>query len=291
MASKSLSIWYPRYVGDYQRKTSHLSLLQHGAYSALLDHYYATGKPLPANASVLHRVCRAFAPDEQAAVQAILDEFFTLEADGYHNSKADEELLKRSNISEKRKLAAIIKHKKKGASAHANAPASAYTSTAILDTDTNVSVRKPRRTRIAKDWQPTPDDYQHARSAGLDHSEIAADLAQFIEYWSSDEPRNPAKANWSRTYRNHITDYAPRVIGRRASGNKPFGNGRGGNGLAAYLRKTLVEEPLSARSEMQGFGSFGDSGACVCGGPEAGTGNGGTVIDADEWKRVEEVAD
>lgn len=131
------SIWWPRYVGDYQRKTAHLSLIEHGAYSLLLDHYYSTAKPLPANASVLHRVCRAFAPDEQAAVQAVLAQFFTLERDGYHNKKADKELLKRGEISKKRQNAALIRHNKDDALAPANAPANAYTTTTTTTTTDN----------------------------------------------------------------------------------------------------------------------------------------------------------
>ncbi len=109
MSPNSLSIWYPRYVGDYQRKTSHLSLIEHGAYSILLDHYYSTGKPLPANVEHLHRICRAFADDERDAVASVLSQFFALQPDGYHNSKADEELIRRSEISKKRQLAAVGK--------------------------------------------------------------------------------------------------------------------------------------------------------------------------------------
>jgi uncharacterized protein YdaU (DUF1376 family) len=102
MAVMGNDIWYSRYTRDYQSKTPHLSMIEHGAYTLLLDHYYTTSQPLPASASVLHRVCRAFAHEEQAAVQSVLQQFFTLEADGYHNSKADKELLKRCEISEKR---------------------------------------------------------------------------------------------------------------------------------------------------------------------------------------------
>lgn len=129
MSAKSNSLWWPRYVGDYQRKTAHLSLVEHGVYALLLDHYYSTGSPLPANAPVLQRVCRAFAPEEQAAVQSVVDQFFTLEDDGYHNAKADEELSKRCSISEKRAKAAAEKHKKAAANAGANAGANARTTT------------------------------------------------------------------------------------------------------------------------------------------------------------------
>jgi hypothetical protein len=68
--------WYPRYVGDYMSKTQDLSLMEHGAYTVLMDYYYSTNQPLPANAQQLHRICRAFAKDEQDALQSVLDKFF-----------------------------------------------------------------------------------------------------------------------------------------------------------------------------------------------------------------------
>jgi uncharacterized protein YdaU (DUF1376 family) len=91
--------------GAYDRKTAHLTLAEDGAYRRLLSHYYQNRKPLPANAELLLRVCRAFAEHEKAAVAAVLAEFFTLEADGYHNRRCDEELSKLSQVSEKRRVA------------------------------------------------------------------------------------------------------------------------------------------------------------------------------------------
>lgn len=125
--------WYPRYYGDYMRDTGHLSLAEDGAYGRLLDHYYATGKPLPANAEQVHRICRAVAPAEQDAVKVVLAGFFTLESDGYHNHRADREISKLHTISDLRRDAAHKMHAKhtgkKDAQADANAGASAATST------------------------------------------------------------------------------------------------------------------------------------------------------------------
>jgi len=104
--------WYPHFMSDYESDTTHLSLMEHGAYRLLLDHYYKKRQPLPANASVLHRVCRAFASDEQAAVQAVLDEFFELREDGYHQKRADKEIDKANEISVKRTAAANVRHSK-----------------------------------------------------------------------------------------------------------------------------------------------------------------------------------
>jgi uncharacterized protein YdaU (DUF1376 family) len=97
--------WYPRYTGDYARKTKHLTMLEHGAYTLLLDYYYATAKPLqcfsiatsnaPSNADLLpdhsriYRICGAITRAEQEAVDNILEMFFEIEAgQGYVNKRA-----------------------------------------------------------------------------------------------------------------------------------------------------------------------------------------------------------
>src|SRR5665213_615444 len=94
-----------------------------------MDHYYATGKPLSANALALHRVCKAFAPDEQANMQTVLQEFFTLRPDGYHNDRADKEIFKSLDISEKRRFAQAEREKKRLANAGALAPTTTTTTT------------------------------------------------------------------------------------------------------------------------------------------------------------------
>lgn len=96
-----MNIWYAHYPGDYGRDTAHLSLVQHGAYRLLLDHYYSTANPLPSDVTALHRICRAFAQTERDAVDVVLAEFFELRADGYHNARADVELARRGKIRER----------------------------------------------------------------------------------------------------------------------------------------------------------------------------------------------
>lgn len=96
-----MNVWYAHYPGDYGRDTAHLSLIQHGAYRLLLDHYYSTAAPLPSDVTALHRICRAFDQAERNAVDSILSEFFELRADGYHNNRADLELARQSEIRER----------------------------------------------------------------------------------------------------------------------------------------------------------------------------------------------
>lgn len=85
--------FYERYCGDYGRDTGHLSLSQHGAYTLMLDHYYATEKPLPADLASLYRICRAMNKAEQDAVRVVAESFFPVGDDGMrHNRRADEEI-------------------------------------------------------------------------------------------------------------------------------------------------------------------------------------------------------
>lgn len=128
-SASSTKIWYPRYPGDYGRKTAHLSLAEHGAYALLMDYCYSNGGTIPANAVQVHRICRAFAEDEQAACMSVLHQFFELREDGWHNERIDEEVLKRGDISKKRQSAAMIRHAKVDASGSANAGAIAHTTT------------------------------------------------------------------------------------------------------------------------------------------------------------------
>jgi len=84
--------YYERHLGDYAKDTAHLSLLEHGAYSLLLDRYYGTEKGIPKDQA--HRVSRARSKEEKQAVDAVLDEFFTLVDGVYVNQRAEEEITK-----------------------------------------------------------------------------------------------------------------------------------------------------------------------------------------------------
>ena len=49
--------YWERHIGDYARDAGHLTMLEHGAYTLLLDRYYSTEQPIPADQA--HRICRA----------------------------------------------------------------------------------------------------------------------------------------------------------------------------------------------------------------------------------------
>jgi hypothetical protein len=68
--------FYKHFVGDYARATGHLSVIEHGAYRLMLDHYYGAGRPLPANRKALYRLIRAETEVERRAVDSICVQFW-----------------------------------------------------------------------------------------------------------------------------------------------------------------------------------------------------------------------
>lgn len=86
--------WYRRWIGDYARDTRRLSLAEHGAYTCLLDHYYATEEPLPKDLRELMRICHAESPIERQAVKRVAEKFFPIKGGARHNKRADVEIAK-----------------------------------------------------------------------------------------------------------------------------------------------------------------------------------------------------
>jgi len=84
--------FWRRWVGDYNAKTAGLSMIQHGAYTLLLDQCYASERPLPLDHAALYRLCRAATRAEREAIDAVLSGYFERMDDGYHNPRADEEI-------------------------------------------------------------------------------------------------------------------------------------------------------------------------------------------------------
>ena len=105
--------FYKRFIGDYARKTGHLSICEHGAYALMLDAHYGTGKPLPPDPSRVFRLIRANTEEEQQAVQTILDQFWELTDEGWVNKRALEEIEKAAIQAEKNLIIALAREAKK----------------------------------------------------------------------------------------------------------------------------------------------------------------------------------
>lgn len=99
------------HLGDWLAGTALLSPTERGVYMDLLVRYYKEERPIMQEEC--KRIARAYAPNEQEAMQYVLQTFFTLDADGYRHKRCDEEIAKAREVSEKRKKSANARWAKK----------------------------------------------------------------------------------------------------------------------------------------------------------------------------------
>ena len=84
--------FYKHHIGDYDQATRHLSFVEDAAYCRLIRKYYADEGPLPKDLKKVQKLIAARTKEEKSAVETVLEEFFTLEEDGWHQKRCDEEL-------------------------------------------------------------------------------------------------------------------------------------------------------------------------------------------------------
>jgi len=102
--------FYPFNIGDYATATAHLEPLEDLAYRRLMDLYYSSESPIPESLEKTARLIRMRTHSDCIAI--VLDEFFTLEDDGYHCDRIDVELFKFHEKSEKASKSAKARWKK-----------------------------------------------------------------------------------------------------------------------------------------------------------------------------------
>jgi len=134
--------WYKRHLGDYAKKTGHLTVWEHGALTLLLDRFYATEKPL--TNSDPYRICRPTTAKEKAALARLMEEFFTLTESGYINHRAMREIEAMQEKSLKSRKSADIRWKQTQCERIANAMLSK-----------NQEPKKQNKERVA-DYLPEP---------------------------------------------------------------------------------------------------------------------------------------
>lgn len=91
--------YYQFHISDWALHTSHLTLEEEGVYRRLLDFYYDTEKPIPKETQPVIRRLRLGLHSE--TVSLILNEFFHLEEDGWHNNRADIEIAQYQSNAER----------------------------------------------------------------------------------------------------------------------------------------------------------------------------------------------
>jgi uncharacterized protein YdaU (DUF1376 family) len=107
--------YYQFNIGDYQSHTSHLSETEDLVYRRLLDWYYLHEIPIPLDESEVSRQIRMRSHIESIAI--VLQEYFERTNDGWIHHRANKEIAKAGDKSEKAKASANARWGKKDANA------------------------------------------------------------------------------------------------------------------------------------------------------------------------------
>lgn len=92
--------WYKRHIGDYIKDAAHLSLLEHGVYSRLLDVYYTREVGIPDDQAA--RLIGARSKEEREALQTVLSEFFLLQDGVWIQARCEREIEEAQEFGEER---------------------------------------------------------------------------------------------------------------------------------------------------------------------------------------------
>ena len=99
--------YYERHIGDYLKNTAHLSLLEHGIYTRLLDVYYTREDGIPVDQ--VERLIGVRSKDERKALGDVLDEFFTVEDEVLRQDRCDKEIARYQDKQRKAKASAYAR--------------------------------------------------------------------------------------------------------------------------------------------------------------------------------------
>lgn len=195
--------YYERHIGDYLKDTAHLSLLEHGVYTRLLDVYYIREAPIPDEQAA--RLVGARTKEEREALQVILQEFFTLTDRGWEQARCEREIVAANEKRSKASASAKQRWAHKQTHSDGNADAQRTHSDGNADGDANAvqtqcegnalqpptsnlqgkrgktpRPRKPQATPLPDDFALSPDLREYA-TAQLPDSDADALFAKFAD--------------------------------------------------------------------------------------------------------------
>jgi uncharacterized protein YdaU (DUF1376 family) len=233
-------LWFAWYPADYATKTADLTIMEHGAYRLLLDHYYLSNGNVLANAKAIGRAIRAETRVEKTALKNILERYFTISGDKICHERADIELAKRAELRAKRAehgskgglakaknlLEQNTKQNRRQSHLKAEPLRNVVLETHIPNPDLSLLVRaeessnptpepsisKPLASKTVKgsrwpvgqaidpDWVAAAAERRASR--GLAPVDLEIEAEKFVNFWTAKSGANAVKVDWRATWIN-----------------------------------------------------------------------------------------
>lgn len=185
--------YFKRNIGDYHKKAGRLSILEHGAYTLLLDACYDRERFPTLEEAV--EWCWARTADEVSAVEFVLKKFFTLVDGVYVQARVQEEIDAYHAKAEKNKEIALAREASRKAKReqinNASSPDAHETCTSGHLTNNQepiTSNQEPNKTLVG--IKPPTPDCPHQEIISL-YNRILPELEQVIpERWGGTRMKN-----------------------------------------------------------------------------------------------------
>ena len=195
--------YYQFNIGDYQSHTSHLSEMEDLVYRRLLDWYYLHETPIPLDETEVSRQIRMRSHTESIAI--VLQEYFERIDDGWIHHRANKEIAKAGDKSEKAKASANARWGKKDANALPKKSESNATHNTLPNTqDTeHKTQKKTLGKRLANDFS-FPLEWEQFCKETRPELHPTRTFDQFKDYWIAQAGQKGVKLDWFATWRNWV---------------------------------------------------------------------------------------
>jgi len=212
--------YYKRNLGDYAKKCGRLSMLQHGAYTLLIDSCYDREK-FPTLDEAIEWTW-ASTEAEIEAVKFVLTRFFKLDDDGqYVQDRILAELLDYHSKADKNKQIAVdreTKRREKITNRAQNVNETPPNQEPITINQEPKVKASASGSRLPQDWRPSEEDKAYFREK-CPGKLIAPVAENFHDYWIAKPGAAGRKLDWSATWRTWVRREAGDTGPGKASGD------------------------------------------------------------------------
>lgn len=201
--------YYQHHIGDFIKATARLSDSQCMAYLRLIWMYYDSEKPLKADVRLL--AFQVGAPEQD--VELILQSFFNLQEDGWHQTRCDQEIIDYQNWLAKKSNAG-----KASAERRKNSRSTGVEQ--VLDDSSTVEqpnqqplttnqqpeanvVAAKRRRQLPEDFYPDETGLNAAGKKGID---VSVELQKFSDYHRA---KGSVMLDWQAAWRTWVGNVRP----------------------------------------------------------------------------------
>lgn len=203
--------YYTFNIGDYRKDTGHLTTLEHGIYRQLLDWYYLNEKPIPKETQTVIRRLRLESESDIKSLQNVLDDFFVLQDDGYHQTHCDAEIDRyqgkkvTNTVNGKlggrpKKTQSVILGNPTESDSKGNQQPITNNQEPFIDAAPKVA---PKAKRLSPEWSlPKLWGEWTIDELGWTDGQVRAEADKFKDFWIAKAGKDGTKLDWSATWRN-----------------------------------------------------------------------------------------